>query len=133
MSISTNLVRYLNSVAAITALVDDRICQAPMHEKEKLPYVVFMRSGRPSELDLNGVEVVGQTLFDIECRGRNQGEAEAVSDAVRDALQGHRGTWGVIRIQGVFVTDQDDDYIPIPPGNPESEVSVLSRVEVISG
>lgn len=133
MTVAEALTSYLQGVTAVTTLVGRKIFQAPAHELELPPYVVFMRSGRQGERDIEGNASVEQTYFDVESRGLTQQTAEAVGDAIRTALHGTRGTWGSLRVQGAFVDDQDDDYLPIPPGKSEAEVSVLSRVQIITG
>ena len=134
-TVSEDFVTYLNSQAAITSLVGNRICQAPAHETEDLPYVVFMRNGRSNEPSLSGASGEGEpdrTLFDVECRGATQGEAEAVSDALRTLLHGKSFTAGTRRVQGAFCSDQSDDYIQLPPGSNDHEEVITTRVEIVS-
>lgn len=132
MSVSTDFITFLNTQSTITSLVGNRICQAPAHVTEKLPYIVFMRNGRTQELDLSGTKDNDQTFLDVECRGATQQEAEQVADALEDLLQGYRGTWDARRIQGVFCTDQSNDYVQLPPGSSDHEEIISTNVRIIS-
>lgn len=132
MSVSTDFVTYLNSQASITSLVGNRICQAPAHEKEKLPFIVFMRNGRSQETTLDGTKDNDQTFLDVECRGSTQDEAEQVADALHALLHSKSFTWNGRRIQGVFLTDQSNDYVQLPAGSSDHEEVISTRVEIIS-
>lgn len=135
MSVSTDFVTYLNSQSSITTLVGNRICQAPAHIGEALPYIVFMRNGRNSEVSLSGADGEAEpdrTFLDVECRGATQDEAEQVSDALRSLLHGKSFTAGARRVQGCFCTDQSDDYIHLPAGSNEHEEVIETQVEIIS-
>lgn len=132
MSVSTDFIAYLNTQSSITDLVGNRICQAPAHERERLPYIVFVRNGRSQDTDLNGDKDNDRTFLDLECRGSTQDSAEQVADALHTLLHGKRFTWNGRRIQGVFVTDQEDNYVNLPQGSNEHEEIITSRIEIIS-
>lgn len=136
MSVSESFVTFLKDPAnGIAALCGGRIGQAPAHELMKVPYIVFMRNGRTRESSLSGSASEREpdnTFLDVECRGTTQGEAETISDALRDLLDGYRGTWGSKRIQGAFCTDQSDDYVQIPAGSNKHNASTETLVQIIS-
>ena len=132
MSVSQDFIAFLNTQTTITALVGDRICQAPAHVNEQLPYIVFMRQGRTQELDLSGTKDNDHTFLDVECRGKTQEEAEIVADALLTLLHGYRGTWVNRRVQGAFCTDQSNDYVQLPPGSNDHEEVISTNVEIIS-
>lgn len=50
--------------------------------------------------------------FALECAALDLDQAQALADAVGDALSDYRGTFGDMTVQGVFVEDQSDDYEP---------------------
>lgn len=132
MSVSTDFVDYLAGQADIAALVGDRICQAPAHVTVSLPYIVFMRSGREQPTDLSGTKDHDRTLLDVEVRAATQDKAEEIGDLLQSKLHAKSFTWGARRVQGVFCTDQDNDYVMLPPGSNKHEEIITTRVEIIS-
>lgn len=136
MSVSESFVTFLKDQAnGVAQLCGGRIGQAPAHELMQVPYIVFMRNGRNREISLSGdtsEREPDHTYLDIECRGNDQHEAEVISDTLRDLLDGYRGTWGSLRIQGVFCTDQSDDYVQIPAGSNKYNASIETQVEIRS-
>lgn len=132
MSVAEDFVTYLNTVAAVTAKVGNRIQQAPNHVKLSLPYVCFRRRGRIEAMTLGSEGGMVETQFDVECRAGTLDQAEDLADAVHTALNGHRGTWGSREICGVFVLDQDDDYEFLPAGSNRAEKTATLYVQVFS-
>jgi hypothetical protein len=132
MSVSEDFVAYLNSQTSITALVGNRICQSPVHVTEQLPYIAFARVGRQQPPDLSGTKDHDRTFLAVECRAATQDKAEDIGDALQTLLHAKSFTWNGRRIQGVFVTDQSDDYEFLPPGSNEHEDIIASQVEIIS-
>lgn len=80
---------------------------------DALPYVVYFRRGR--ELELSTDAAAGEDphveFFDVEIYGDDLGEVEAIADAIK-ALGPYRGAFGAGAVNGFFVEDHSDDYIP---------------------
>ncbi len=132
MSVAEDFRTYLKAQSTVTRIVGDKIMQAPAHAKVHPPFVVYRRRGRVEEPTLAGEVGFVETNLDVECRGRDLSEAETLADAVHDALNAYRGTWGSRTINGVFVLDQDDDYEFLPPFSDETEHVATAIVQVFS-
>lgn len=130
MSVSTDFRDWLVDQSSITDLVGQRVCQAFVDQTDEVPYILFRRSGASEDTSLAGERSLETVQFDVECRGKTLDEAEAISDALAALVDGFKGTWNGRRIQAAFVTDQNDDYEPLPVGkeSPEQIVSVIVRV-----
>ena len=111
-TIAEDLRTFLLVDQDITALVDGRVHQAKMPEQSRYPAVWFARAGRNEPLDLDGTGGLTQHRFDLECLSTDLAQAEDLADATWSYLHGHRGTFGTRSVQGVFLSDQDEDYIP---------------------
>jgi hypothetical protein len=112
MSIEEDLRTYLLAATTIQTVVGDRIHHNHVPESSDLPYVWYRRSSEINEVDMDGPGGLFNTEFDIECYAADDAEAQELGDSVRARLNGVRGTVGASTVQGIFVTDKDDDYIP---------------------
>ncbi len=93
--------------------VGERIHQNKAPQATDKPFIWFSRATTGEEEELN--PEVGQQpfseMFDVECISTDIDEALAIADDVR-AQRYYRGEFGTGRVQGVFITDHEDDYIP---------------------
>ena len=123
--IGEDLITFLNDDVDVTDLVDSRISQGAVNESDTCPRVWVGRASREDELDCGAVGGMVVENFDIECvsihSSTNDGVSESlgVADAIRDAMHGHKGDFGSTTVSGVFVDDQNDDYIPKAIDSPD--------------
>lgn len=111
-SIGEDLIAFVIADSAIATLVDQRVHQNHMPEQSSYPAVWLMRSGKEKDRDLDGQGGIVRHTFDVEALSPDMDEAEELGDALENRLAGHKGTFGARTVQGVFVDDADDDYIP---------------------
>lgn len=96
----------------VEALVSGRIHQNNVPESIVHPRVWFTRAASFEEVDNDGNGGLTDSSWDIECHALTLDAAESVADAVKTLLNGHRGAFGGDTVQGIFVEDHDDDYLP---------------------
>lgn len=104
---STAVKAVLTNYAAIGAVEQDTYRQSP-----PLPRIWFSRSIQNTELDVNGNGGLEQSSWDIEVQSDVIGTAQNLASVVKSYLNGKMGTFGTQTVQGVFVNDHDDNYIP---------------------
>lgn len=83
------------------------------------PFVRILRERANDDLTRDGAGLLTETICGIDCVGRDQEEADLLSDAVKNALQAQPETMGESTIRGVFVRDKSDDYHPFPESSDE--------------
>lgn len=127
-----DLLQHLTDNVEVRALVDLRVHAHHVPERSLYPFIWLSRSGRETDRDHDGQGGLTRHDYDIEAVSDDQAEAEDVADAVHDALAGHRGTFGARDVQGVFVEDQDDDYVPRGTGGDDGLLVVAQRVTIWS-
>lgn len=113
--LAENLRAFLLDKATITTFVGaDGVHQGLVPQDVTLPYIWFKRSARRylETTDAAPGADPDEERFDLECISDDLDESQDLSQAVCDALNAYRGTFGDTTISGAFVDDQDDDYVP---------------------
>lgn len=104
---------WLLADASISAVVGARVHQNKVPQASAAPYVWYGRATTANEDALD--DPAGTTpfsqIFDIESISDDIDEALDLADLLK-AKHLARGTIGSGTVQGVFVTDHADDYIP---------------------
>lgn len=83
-------------------------------------YLVYFRRGTDGEhtLDSSPGEEPFRQFFDLEIYGTDVAEVDGLADTIKNgsgAFSGYnlyRGNFGQGQVQGIFVSDQNDDYQP---------------------
>lgn len=96
----------------VEALVSGRIHQNNVPETLVLPRVWYTRAASFKEVDNDGIGSLTDSSWDIECQALTLDAALDVADAVKDLLNGKKGAFGDDTVQGIFVEDHDDEYLP---------------------
>lgn len=104
---STAIVAEFGSMAAPYAVI-----QGWEPQEDTLPRIHFARSSFSEEVDLSGDGGLTEQQFDLEVISDDLDESQDIAHAARKFLNGKRGTFGTQTVQGVFVEDHNDDYIP---------------------
>lgn len=122
-------------IMAASTTLGGRVHQnvVPEHQGNTFPRCWYGRASRVDDLDLDGTRgELSESEYDVECISTNIDQAIAAADAIRTNLNGKRGTFGAMTVKGVFVEDQDDDYIPRGTGEDAgAHVSAL-RIRIFS-
>lgn len=116
-SIGENLYTFLSASTGVAAATTASMTRAHAIEQNAitepliLPKVWYQRASETEELDLSGSGGIVESRWDIEIYSEDIDEALAIGDAIKRALNGHRGTFGTGTALGAEVSDHDDDYV----------------------
>lgn len=113
-SIAEDLRAWLLSDESLKALIGDQgVHQNILPEDVHDPALWFARArvGREDALDEAAGGSPFSESFDVEAIGLDIDQVEDVAEILR-AKHCHRGAFGDGSVQGVFVRDHNDDYIP---------------------
>lgn len=105
--------------STIEKKVGDRIHFDEVPQDKKRPYIWarLSRTGNFETLDSSAGEQPGEYQFDLECISTVKSEAREIAEAARARCHCYRGTIADdTTVRGMFVTDQDEDYVPIGVG-----------------
>lgn len=134
MSLAEDLRAFLLDDGPIAALVgSSRIHKNHVPQESAMPYASYFRGGVEYEDatdDAHGEQPMRQ-FFDIEAVSDDVAEAESLSELIRDRCANYRGDFGASKVQGCFVSDHDDEYIPRNTDNDGGLHVATIRVEVI--
>jgi hypothetical protein len=114
-TIDENLRAYLAADSTVRKLVGGRIHENHVPQPYVGDYIWFAFAGGESERTLSGDSAaLFRVRFDLECIARSISQARRIAAAVFAALEGYaRGaTFGDTTLQGIFVEEQPDEYLP---------------------
>jgi len=111
MSFSTDFVAFLKSKSTVTSLVGSganaRIRPTKLKQGDALPAIRYVVTSGAGHEDLLGPVGVRQPNLQIDCYGSTRSAAEALGDAVRDALLAFwRGTMGSTTVKGINLVNR---------------------------
>jgi hypothetical protein len=120
MSIKAALASHLKHSVAVSAHSEEQVYRGVASRKASGKYIVFTQiSGVPAR-HLSAVSGLKQTMFQIDCWGSTEEEADDLADAVRDALDQYQGTLGHGKSAEtgvtVFIGGPRDDFSPPSDG-----------------
>jgi len=113
MSLGADLRTWLLAQGGISALVGTRVHQNRAPEGYDGPYIYFRRRSVTHEdtVDMPAGDAAFEQSFDVEAIAEDQDQAMDLGELLL-ALHAYRGSFGGGTVQGVFVEDQSDDYVP---------------------
>lgn len=86
-------------------------------DKAKLPRVTYQLISSNHFHNADGASRLANPLFQLNCVSKTYGEAKELANCVRRALQGFRGTVAGVVIQGIFLSNQRDEFVISPSGS----------------
>lgn len=111
----------------VNAIVSGRVHQNSIPETITMPRVWYTRASSVEEVDNDGVGGLTESSWDIECHAEDLDDALNLADNVKSLLNGTKGSFGDDTVQGIFVEDHDDDYLPKGLGeDDDSHIHVAS-------
>lgn len=115
-TIGENLRAFLIASTGVDALFDDIeadkvVLQNQIPQKPPKPRIFYRRNSGVEDPFLDGTVTAEESTWDIECISDDVDESINIAEAVKLALNAHRGTFGANTIQGAFVLDHDDNYV----------------------
>lgn len=105
---------FLLAEPTIASLVVDHVHVGNVLQDVDPPYIYIQRAGTGHERTLDQAQGTWpfEERWDLECISDDPDELQSLADSVR-RLDSARGAFGVGgSIQGLFVEDQQDDYVP---------------------
>lgn len=118
--------------AFIVALAD-HVEQNKIGQDSTGARVWFQRRSQNEEISLGGDSFgIVETAFDIEVISNDIDDCLDTADAIKAALHGYRGDMNGITVQGMFVADHSDDYIPYNLDADDGEHIAAIDVQIFS-
>lgn len=85
--------------------------------KAKLPRITYQQISGNHFHNADGASRLANPLFQINSIAKTYGEAKQLANCVRRALQGFKGTVAGVVIQGIFLSNQRDEFVISPSGS----------------
>jgi len=130
--IEENLRTWLTGYASLAVIVGERVHVNNVPEESDPPYIWLGRAGigREDAIDDTPGSQPFVQRFDCEIYAA---DIEQVMDAAEliHAKHAHRGTFGAGTVQGLFVTDHADDYIPRGAMDDEGLHGAFLQLEIV--
>jgi hypothetical protein len=104
--IDISFAQYLGTLTALP------IQQGKIDETQPTARVWFQQQSSNTSVLNNGTPYLDDTIFDVEVASLDIDQAQREANTIRTALNGYRGLMIFQPVQGVFVSDAADDYIP---------------------
>lgn len=112
--ISTRFKAFLEADAAIARKVARRVHSGQVPASSLRPFIWFRRRSTVNYLTLDSAagEQPKEFTFDLEVVAESQLVAKETAELVRTRCNAYRGMFADTTAQGIFVLEQDDDYLP---------------------
>jgi len=106
---------HVTNTAAVQALISSRMYPAgDVPQGTALPYVTYFRVEQEHHRHYGGGSGFNRAVFSIDCYAATAKEADAVYDAVKDALDNYTGNMGeagaTVDVRGAFLETDGDSY-----------------------
>lgn len=115
-TLDEGLYSYLTAYSGLTALVSTRVYAFKLPQGVTLPAVTIQRISTPRSLTHDSAGIgseLSNPRFQINAWATTYASAKAISDQIRAALNGHRGTTGTgVTINAALVDDERPSYEP---------------------
>ena len=115
MSLKDALYEQLKDNAGISALVGTRVYHSVAPESATRPFIVFQQIGGDHVHDMSGASGLARRDIQIAYYADKPKDAEAGSEAIRNAIDGFNGTMGTIvtaDVSGSFLSGSIDTFEP---------------------
>lgn len=103
---------FIVGSTAVTALVSTRVHYNRIPQSSARPHIWFRVVSDTEERTMDRVGGLHEAYADVECVALSESSAQSIADAVKDRLDGYKGAAGNATVQGSWLRDKDDDYVP---------------------
>lgn len=110
--IGADLKTYVTASTSVNAVISGRMHQNSPPQDSSKPFIWYARSSENQGVTMDGNGDPRRVEFDVECISTSVSASESLADKVKDRLNGKQGTFGNSTVQGSFVSDHSDDYLP---------------------
>lgn len=132
-TVQENLRALFLGTSSITTLVEDRVCNnVPSTDDGDGPLIFIQLTDTDDEPYLDAPEGLQpfRYVFAIECWAPLESEAASVAKAVK-GLNLHEGAFGDSTVQGIFVENANEDYVPKGDASESGWHGVFLNCEVV--
>lgn len=117
ITIDDGLIAFLNATAGVTNLVSTRIYKNKLPQTTTMPAITVQRISTPRvhTHDTSGATGTAYPRFQIDAWGASYTSCKTVTDAIRTALNGYKGTMGSVNpvtVQSALIQDETFDDSP---------------------
>lgn len=112
MSLESDLFDYLQTQAAVTALVGTRVYQNVLPQGKDYPAVIYQRISTEHAQHTLGAGGLATARMQFDCWALDAAAAQQVGEALRAALQGFRGEMGDTNIRHCSLENTEGGYDP---------------------
>lgn len=105
-------VALLTADTAIDALIDGRIHPSKLVQSEPFPAITYLRVSTPRIRSHSGPSGLAHARVQINCWAETWTGARDLADLVRMRLDGWKGVAGGVRIGGIQLDSERDDFDP---------------------
>jgi len=106
--IEESLYNYLASITDITDIVDDKIYHHHLPQEAVFPVLTFQMISSRHDHDIQGAAGACTARYQVDCWSRSLAECVELAEAVRQALQGYKGTMEDDHIFFITLDDQNN-------------------------
>lgn len=126
MQLEQGLVTYLLTRSAVTDLVGSRISPNRVAQGvDQFPRLVYRRISGRHEHTLAGASRECNARLQLTCQAQNYGEAKALAEALRNSLDGFRGSMGGATVTGCHLDNDPDGFKPPSDGSDDGVHEVM--------
>jgi hypothetical protein len=108
VTIEEALVHKLTTTSTITTLIGTRIYPLVFPAGATMPCLVYQRISTPRIHTHEGASGLAQPRFQLTCWSATYGGAKALANAVREALDGFKGSIQGVQVGATFIQNELD-------------------------
>jgi hypothetical protein len=123
--IRSSLRTYLLAQAPLAALIGDRLYPVACPETATLPAVTYRRASGGHLHNLTSASGAAIPEFELVVWAETYEDADEVAEAIRQEMQGFRGTMGSDAVKSVILDDEDDS-IAEPDDNSDQPIYAIT-------
>lgn len=98
--------------STVSGLVGTRMYPLKLPQDPTYPAVTYTRISGPRLYDHGGETGMAEGRFQIDSWGASYSSAKSAAAAVREAIEGYRGTTGGTEFASIFCVNDSDSYEP---------------------
>jgi deferrochelatase/peroxidase EfeB len=122
---------YLAADAGVSALVASRIYPVALDVTAPRPALVYQRMPRsPHDQTLTASLGTSLATFHITAFADDYADADALAEAVRQAMQAFSGTMGATHVDSAVLADDYDEYFDPVDGSSRGTYAVISEFRI---
>lgn len=107
-SIEEALTALVTGNTPVATLISTRFHPLVISQKDGLPAACYQVITTSREFDQGGPDGFASPRFQITITGESYTQAKSVATAIRQAINGYRGTIGTVVIFGIFLENEYD-------------------------